>query len=197
MYIQPIEVQTVNSSVKKLSLVIVVIVIVCFIAHLALAAPPDDTATADISVTVDSIMEWAGNFTAIVLANMTSQAATPSDNETQTIYANCNFDISADNTIASELNSATDTLVTRYLLADDGDGSIATGATPGDKTASDISTWTDYDSFLSTPLVITHVDADGAVQITLSVQASNLPGNVADSGAYSAQQTLTASWISD
>ncbi len=185
-----------NSSVKKLLLVAVAVVI-CFIPHLGSAAPPDDDATCDISVTVDSIMEWAGNFTAIVLANMTSQAATPSDNETQTIYANCNFDISADNTIASELNSATDELVTKYLLDDDGDGSIATGATPGDKLASDIITWTDYDSFLSTPLVITHVDADGAVQITLSVQASNLPGNVADSGAYSAQQTLTASWISD
>ena len=178
-------------------IVIVVIVIVCFIAHLAPAAPLDDDATCDISVTVDSIMEWAGNFTAISLTAISFQADAPQDSETQTIYTNCDLNISADNTVAAELSSATDVLITKYQLAQDGDGALTTGATGADETTSGIATWTEYDTFLDTVLPITHIDTDGAVQITLSVQATNNAGEVADSGAYSAQQTLTAIWTSD
>jgi hypothetical protein len=170
----------------------------CLTSNLALAADPGDSnSTCDIYVTVNTIMEWAGNFTDITLTAISAQTDTPDGNETQTIYTNCNFEISADNTTAAQLSSATDTLVTKYQLSDDGDGSTNTGATAGAEAASGISTWTDYNSFLSTALDVTHVDMDGAVDITLYVQASNNAGEVADAGSYSATQTLTASWTSD
>ena len=167
-------------------------------ARLTLAADPgDDTATCSISVTVNTIMEWAGNFTAITLTAISAQTDAPEDNETQTIYTNCNFEISADNTATAQLSSATDTLVTKYKLADDGDGAATTGAGAAAEAASGIATWTAHDSFLSTALAMTHVDTDGAVDVTLYVQATNNAGEVADAGAYSATQTLTASWTSD
>jgi len=177
---------------------VLLVVILCVTARSALAVDPgDSTATCSISVTVNTIMEWAGNFSAITLTAISAQADAPEDNKTQTIYANCNFEISADNTATAQLSSTTDTLVTKYKLADDGDGSTTTGADGTAENDSGIATWTDYSTFLSTPLAITHVDTDGAVDITLYVQATNASGEVADAGSYSATQTLTASWTSD
>lgn len=154
------------------------------------ADPGDDLATCDISVTVSTMMEWAGNFANISLAAIASQADAPEGSQTQTLYANCNFEITADNSATAQLSSVTDSLVTRYKLLYDGDGTTATGGT-------DIGTWTDYSTFLSGASAVTHVDGDGAVDITLSAQASNPAGDVADAGSYSATQTLTASWTSD
>jgi len=166
-------------------------VVLCVTANLALAADPgDDTATCNISVTVNTIMEWAGNYSDIVLTAISAQADAPEGSEAQTLYTNCNLEISADNTATAQLSSATDTLVTKYQLSYDGDGVTATGGT-------DVSTWTDYNMFLSTASAVTHIDMDGAVQVTLYAQATNPPGEVADAGAYSAIQTLTASWTSD
>ena len=178
--------------------ILFLVVIVLTSAELTIAADPgDDTATCAISVTVNQIIEWADNFAGISLAQINAQGDTPSDNETQTLYINCNVEISADNTATAQLSSATDTLVTEYQLADDGDGSATTGASGAAEGASGIASWTGYDTFLSTALAVTHVDTDGAVDITLSVRASNSAGEVADAGAYSATQTLTASWTSD
>jgi len=172
--------------------------LLCLTPNLALAADPGDSnSTCNISVTVNTILEWADNFTDITLTAISAQADTPDANETQTIYTNCNFEIDADTSTTAQLSSATDTLVTKYQLADDGDGSADTGATAAAEAASGIASWTDYNSFLSTALAVTHVDTDGAVDITLSVQASNPAGEVADAGSYSAIQTLTASWTSD
>ncbi|MHC4483312.1 MAG: hypothetical protein ACYSW4_07160 [Planctomycetota bacterium] len=177
---------------------VLLLVGLCVSVKLALAADPgDDAATCNISVTVNTIMEWAGNFTDITLTAISSQTDTPSDSEAQTIYANCNFEIGADNTATAQLSSATDTLTTEYDLADDGDGSATTGAGAAAEAASGLGSYTDYTTFLSTELAITHVDGDGAVGITLSVQASCPSGEVPDAGSYSATQTLTASWTSD
>ena len=171
----------------------------CLTPNLAFAAEPDSDATCAISVTVDPIMEWADNFADITLTTITSQGQTPEDFKTQTIYTNCNFTIDADQTTAAQLSLAApaDTLVTKYKLAQDGDGTTTTGATPAEEAASNIATWTDYDSFLSTVLPITHVNGDGAVVITLEVQASCAGGEVPNQGDYTAIQTLTASWTSD
>ena len=185
-------------NMKNWCRILLLVVIVLTSAELTMAADPGDKpAECEISVTVNSIIEWVGNFTPISLTTMVAQGDTPSDNETQTLYINCNIEISADNTATAQLSSATDTLVTEYKLDDDGDGSATTGATVGDKGASGIADWTEYDTFLGTALAVTHVDTDGAVDITLSVQASNLAGEIADAGAYIATQTLTASWTSD
>jgi len=159
-------------------------------ANVVWAQPPDDPATCDISVTVNTIMEWAGNFSNISLTAISAQADAPEGSQVQTLYTNCNLEISADNTTTARLSSATDALVTKYQLSYDGDGVTATGGTG-------VATWTDYNTFLSTASAVTHVDTDGAVNVTLYVQASNPGGRVADAGAYSATQTLTASWTSD
>lgn len=151
--------------------------------------PGDSLATCNISVTVNTIMEWAGNFAAINLAAITSASDAPEGSQTQTLYTNCNLEITADNTATARLSSATDTLVTKYKLSYDGDGVSATGGT-------DVVTWTDYNTFLSPASAVTHVPADGAADVTLYVQATT-GAMVRDQGAYSATQTLTASWTSD
>jgi hypothetical protein len=152
--------------------------------------PGNQPATCDISVTVNTIMEWVGNFSDIGLTAISHQADAPEGSQTQTLYTNCNLQISADNTTAARLSSATDSLVTKYELSYDGDGSTATGGTG-------VNTWTDYSTFLTTASAVTHKSADGAVNVTLYVQASNPNGEVVDAGSYIATQTLTASWTSD
>lgn len=162
----------------------------CLAQNSALAQPADDTATCDVTVTVDPVMEWsAASYGPIALANITAVSDTPSGNADFTLYTNCNSEISADNTATAQLSSATDTLVTEYQLAFDGDGVTATGGT-------DVGTWTDYSTFLSTPSGVTHVDNDGTAVITLSARAST-GGSSPDAGAYSATQTLTVSWTSN
>jgi hypothetical protein len=88
-----------------------------------------------------------------------------------------------------------DTLVTEYWIETDGDGVNSSGATEQAVIDSSAHIWTAYDHFLTTPLKITYRsgDSDGAV-VTLHVKASNITDNVADSGLYSATQTLTVSW---
>ena len=152
--------------------------------------PGDQPATCSISVIVNTIMEWAGNFSDIGLTAISNQSDAPEGSQAQTLYTNCNLEIGADITTAARLSSATDSLVTKYKLSYDGDGSTLTGGTG-------VNIWTDYYEFLSTVSAVTHVNTDGAVNITLYVQASNPNGEVADAGSYTAVQTLTASWTSD
>ncbi|KPK64409.1 MAG: hypothetical protein AMK73_04655 [Planctomycetes bacterium SM23_32] len=149
--------------------------------------PADDDASCAIGVTVADVMEWESNFTPITLADITSQAATVSDSESATLYTNGDVDVTADNTTAAQLTGPdSDVLVTEYRLTYDGDGVTDTGGSTVD--------WTAYDSFLSSASSITHASGDGAVVITLNVRASNPTGEMSNAGAYSATQTLTASW---
>jgi hypothetical protein len=163
-------------------------------ANLVLAAPVDDDATANVTVTVNTIMEWsAASYTDITLTPITAQSDDPTGSTNFTLYTNCNCEISADIDTDAQLKLGTDpnqTLVTSYMLTDDGDGT-GTGGT-------DQASYTVYSSFLSpTAYAITHVAGDGVVVITLYAKAENPNGEVADAGAYSATQTLTASWTSD
>jgi len=153
------------------------------------ALAQSDTATCGITVTVDAIVEWdAAAFTAIGLANITAQGDQPTGTSSLVLYTNGDVDLTADNDTDAQLSSATDALVTEYQLTDDGDGTSGTGM------VTDVTTWTDYTTFLSPAVTVTHVSTDGAVNITLGVRASNPAGEVADTGAYSATQTLTATW---
>ncbi|MFC1677930.1 hypothetical protein ACFL3G_12830 [Planctomycetota bacterium] len=184
----------------SLSLCVVCIaVIVGLSVKPAFAAEPDSDGTCSISVTVSPVMEWAGNFTAISLTAINAYSDTPEDNEAQTIYTNCNFNLDADQTAAAQLEVAatSDTLITNYKLTEDGDGVATTGATDADCTTSGTGGYLLYSAFLDTVLPITHVDNDGAVVITLYVQATNPSGEMADQGSYTAIQTLTAVWTSD
>ncbi len=179
---------------KRLAKILLAVALVlCFSSGSVFAQPVDDSATCDITVTVDPIMEWsAASYADIALANITAVADTPSGSRDFTLYTNSNCEISADNTVAAQLDNdgaSTDTLVTEYQLAFDGDGATATGGT-------DVGSWTDYTTFLSTASAVTHVDGDGDAIITLSVQAST-GGTTPDQGNYSATQTLTAAWTSN
>ena len=183
-----------NNLAKCLLLIIVFFVT----ANLAFAADPgDDSATCAVSVTVASIIEWeGGNFAALAPADITAQASAPTDSETYTLWTNCNVTLTATNTDLAELTHSRDggamedTLVTKYKIAFDGDGATATGGT-------DSADWILYSSFLSPALEITHFNTDGAVEVTLYVQATNDSDNVADTGLYQAVQTITAAWASD
>ena len=178
-----------KKSVKKVVLLMGIVLLLD--ANLVWAPDPgDQPATCNISVTVNTLMEWAGNFSDISLTAISDQADAPEGSQTQTLYTNCNLEISANNNTAARLSSATDSLVTKYKLSYDGDGSTTTGGTG-------VGTWTDYNEFLSTASAVTHVSTDGAVNVTLYVQASNPNGEAADAGSYTAIQTLTASWTSD
>jgi hypothetical protein len=175
---------------KTLVKVVLLVALLCLAPSSALAQPPDDPATCDVTVTVNAIMEWsAASYADIALAAISSVTDTPSGTRDFTLYTNCNSEISADNTATAQLSSATDTLVTEYQLAFDGDGASATGGT-------DVGSWTDYSTFLGTASAVTHVDGDGTAVITLSARAST-GGTVPDVGNYSATQTLTVSWTSD
>jgi hypothetical protein len=172
----------------RIGLVLVGILAV-FFCNAAGAAPPPDTATCSITVTVADIMEWEANFPPIALADITSQGASVTGSATITLYTNGDVDISADNTTAAQLTGpASDTLVTEYALAYDGDGVTNTGGLAV--------LWTLYSSFLGVASRVTHVPGDGAVDVTLSVRASNAGGTLANAGAYAATQTLTATWAS-
>ena len=187
-----------NRLTKLLLLSAICIAVITFTAKPAFAAEVDDDALCDISVTVNPMMEWAGDFTAITLTAIDAYADEPNDSEVQTLYTNCNLTIDADQAgTTAQLTSATDALTTEYKLEQDGNGTTTTGATPAEETASGIDTWTVHSSFLSTVLPITHFDGDGAVVITLHVQASCPSGEMPDQGAYNADQTLTAVWTSD
>jgi hypothetical protein len=152
------------------------------------AQPPSTTATCAISASVSGIMEWDGSFPAINLASITTQSQQVLGTATTTLYTNGNVNITADNTIASRLTSGGGaTLVTQYSLSYSGDGVTATGGATVP--------YATYDLFLTAPSLITHVTGSGAVVLTLGVQASNQPGNVAEATSYTATQTLTASWV--
>jgi hypothetical protein len=144
----------------------------------ALALPADVTATAAVSCTVDDIMEWEGNFTALGLDPITAQGTIVTKSGTATLYTNGDVHITANNAgTTARLTLGSDFLVTQYSLGYDGNGST-----------------TGYATFLSTPSVVTHVTLDGAVVVTLTVKAYNQAGDVANAGLYEATQTLTASW---
>jgi len=169
----------------------------CLTANLAFAADPGpDSATCTVNVTVTQIIEWEGDaYTDIDLANITDQGTPQSGSQPYTLWINCNVSLTADNTVAAELDNTgdvppgTDTLVTEYYIDYDGDGSSSTGGTD--------TTYATYDNFLSGGSAITHIDNDGGVEITLYARASNDSDNVADAGDYTCIQTLTASWTSD
>ncbi|MCK4373797.1 MAG: hypothetical protein KAX19_00670 [Candidatus Brocadiae bacterium] len=151
--------------------------------------PVDDDATCDISCVVDTIMEWeADAFPAIDLGTMTGQTDVLPGSAALVLYTNGDLVISADNTAAAELSEGGgDVLYTEYSLAYDGNG---VGATGGSSVA-----WTVHGSFLNSASSVTHIAGYGAVQVTLGARASNAAGTLADSGNYSAIQTLTASWL--
>ncbi len=176
---------------RNLFITLLAVITLCLTANVALATPSADDATASVTVTVNDIMEWAGNFSTIELSAITAQTSDPTSSQTATLYTNGNVDITADTTgTEAQLALGTDPnqiLTTSYKLVDDGDGSATTGGT-------DETEFTGYATFISSGYTVTHVAGDGADVITLHAKAINPSGEVADAGDYTAIQTLTATW---
>lgn len=176
--------------VRNLLIALTVAAILSLTVIVALAVPLPDDATAAVTVTVATIGEWVGNFSTIVLSDITAQNSAPTGSQTAILYTNGDLDITADNTTGAQLAKTGDlaqTLTTSYMLTDDGDGISLTGGTNGTE-------YIEHDTFLSGGYAITHVPGDGAVEITLNAKAENPTGEVADAGDYTATQTLTATW---
>lgn len=196
------------NDLAKYLFLLLICVLVCFTGKIAFAADPgDDAATCAVSVTVTTIVEWDGDFPAINLdsteSTLDSQADSPEGTSTFTLWTNANITLSSDQTTASQLfhqrggGANEDTLVTKYKIATDEAGVTATGATAADVATSGSDVYATYDTFLTAALAITHFNTDGAVEVTLSLEATNDSDNVADSGAYSGTQTITTAWVSD
>jgi hypothetical protein len=135
----------------------------------------------------EDAMYWEGSFGQISLGNLSTQADVKTASASVVLFTTGDCEISGNRTIAAKLSGpGGDSLITEYKLEFDGNGSGNTGAATVDFTA--------YDTFTSSPVIITHVFSDDEVSITLSVRASNYPNNVANAGSYSASQTLTVSW---
>ncbi|PKL49385.1 MAG: hypothetical protein CVV39_02990 [Planctomycetes bacterium HGW-Planctomycetes-1] len=188
---------------KLLLLIVMCVMAISYNPKLAFAADPGpDAAECDITITVDSIIEWEGlAFAAIDLdsqaSSISAQADSPEGSAVYTLWTNCNVELSADNTATAQLTDGTDVLVTKYKISTDGAGVTETGATVAAVAASGSDVYALYNLFLATPLDIAHFNTDGAVEVTLEVEATNPADEVADSGAYTATQTITATWTSD
>ena len=178
-----------------------VAVILGLLADPAFAATPSATpATCVVSVTVDNIMEWEGNFAGITLDShaegpMTSQAHNPSGSQAITLWINGDVTLTANTTgTVAQLTDGTDFLVTKYTLTTDGDGDPASGADAADVATNGSDTLEVHSTFLTPGLLITHYSTDGSTEVTLGAEASHDSDNVADAGSYSCTQTITATW---
>ena len=178
---------------KRLFLATLILVFLLTNSDAAPIGGTKDDATCAITVTVDDVAEWASDFAAIALANISSQSDSPEGSQTATLYTNADLNINADNTASSQLNTtdggSSDVLVTEYKIEFD-----AAGATTGAAGAQG-ATYQTYDVFLSTtPAAVTHGLGDGEIDVTLYCRASNEGGIMADAGDYTATQTLTITW---
>jgi hypothetical protein len=153
-------------------------------ADLASAQPPPVSASCSISCTVAQIAEWSEEtFPPIELAELTASNTQVTGTASLVLYANGDVKITADNSNRAELaKDANHKLVTEYRLQCD----TADAATP----------WSDYASFLSDGLIVPHTAGDRAIEVTLSVRASNDRSRPQDAGTYTAEQTLTVCWAS-
>jgi len=134
-----------------------------------------------------SFMFWDSNFSSIALPNIASRDQVSEGSSSANLSINGDVEISADNSAAAQLSSATDTLFTEYKLMFDGDGSSTTGGAG--------TNYETYDNFLTTAAPVTYVLGDDDVQVTLHVKASNYSNDLSDAGEYTATQTLTVHWV--
>ncbi len=138
-----------------------------------------------------AIMEWdTETFTNGITLSPVTGTAGYSDSGFDTIILNTDgvVDITVEpgDRSSSQLINTTgsapyDTLTTKYKIEFDG-------------YVGEYTTFTDYLTFLENPATVTRPDGN-SIEITLSVQVSTVPYEVPDKGSYSAEQTLTVSWV--
>jgi hypothetical protein len=135
------------------------------------------------------VMTWQGsNFPAISLNAISTVNGVSTGSATLALTLNGNVQISADNSVNAELRGPGGAaLVTEYALSFDGNGTTASGGTNVP--------YTPYSSFLNPPAPITYVQGDNQVSVTLSVRASQPAGTLLDAGSYTAQASLTVTWV--
>ena len=136
---------------------------------------------------IGSFMDWDSSFGPIALPNIASREQISEGSSSANLSIDGDVEISADNSAAAQLSSASDTLVTEYKLTFDGTGSGTTGGAG--------TNYETYDTFLTTAAPVTHAIGDDDVEVTLHVKASNYVNGPADAGTYTAAQTLTVHWV--
>jgi hypothetical protein len=153
------------------------------------AVPPPASATCHITCTVANIAEWSDTqFSDVDLGQLTQNNKLSTGRSTLTLYTNGDVTIIADNNPSAQLSFDRNSLQTSYKLQYDGSGS---GSSGGQSTQ-----WQPFDSFLAGGAQVTHVSADGAVEVTLSIQAAVDNVSPDNAGSYDATQTLTLCWKS-
>ncbi len=174
-----------------------IVVIIGPSTKLALADPLADDATCAITCTVNGIMEWdtATFTTGIALGPVTGRAVyTDSGTDMIILYTNGSVDITADSgdNDALLVTGTSDTLTTKYGITFD---YTSAGTNTYGVAGADGGEWQLHNEFL-TPVAaaVTHYNGDGDIQVTLSCQVSTTVDEVPDKGAYTATQTLTATW---
>jgi hypothetical protein len=150
--------------------------------NLVPAQPLPVSATCNISCTVAEVVEWSeASFPAIELGELTTQKSQATGSTSLILYTNGDVKVTADNSDAAQLSKdSSHKLVTEYMLEFD--------------TAGAATEWNSYAHFLGDGLTAKHISGDGAVEVTLSVRASNDSKETGDSGRYNATQTLTVCW---
>jgi hypothetical protein len=135
------------------------------------------------------VMNWqSGQFNGISLGALTTPGGVSTGSATLALAMDGDVQISADNSVNAELRGPNGAaLVTEYALSFNGNGTSASGAPNV--------AYTPYTSFLNPPVQVTHVSGDDGVLVTLSVRATLPSGAALDAGTYTAQASLTASWV--
>ncbi len=135
------------------------------------------------------VMNWQGSqFSGISLGALTAPGGVSTGSATLALDLSGDVQISADNSVNAELRGPNGSaLATQYALSFNGNGTSASGAANVP--------YASYDTFLNPPVQVTYVSGDSEVQVTLFVKASLPSGAAADAGTYTAQASLTASWV--
>jgi len=156
--------------------------------NLVMAGNNPVSATCDISCTVVDIVEWSNDsFSTINLGDLTAEKKEVTGSASLVLYANRDVQIIADNSDAAQLSKdIVHTLITQYKLEYYGGGKGQTDGITAD--------WSDYDYFLSNGSQVTHFPGEGVVEVILSVRAFKNTASAAESGYYTARQTLTVCW---
>jgi hypothetical protein len=165
--------------------------LVVFLALAATAWGGSDPATVSITAAVDTYVEWSDHSPAIAAVDwsghITGLNVTITATKALTLYANTTVTITPTTTLNSGiLTNLTDTLTTSYKITGD-------VGTP-DPTYKAAGTGSGEFFNVSNTYTVTHVAGDGSYTVNLLPKAVS-PGNKAlNSGDYTCNVVLTASW---
>jgi hypothetical protein len=169
--------------------------LVVFLALVATALGGSDPATVSITATVDTYVEWAdhspaiaaGDWSGTVTGHVTGLNVTITATKALTLYSNANVTITPTTTLHSGiLTNGTDTLTTSYKIT----GDVGTQDTSYKAAGSGSGEFFNA----SNTYTVTHVPGDGSYTVNLLPKAVSPADKAVNSGDYTCNVVLTASW---